>query len=88
MPLEKALEIIKCTVKRGRWHPYDWLKLKMSKVADSASSLFNLGTKFNGEKISQQICETTLRVRSKVTPQYYKCQGIGNFAKKCPAQRR
>jgi hypothetical protein len=66
IPLEKALEIIKGTVKRGRWHPSEWLKLEMSKVADSASSLFNLYTKSNGEKISQEICETTIRVKYKV----------------------
>jgi hypothetical protein len=50
MPLEKASEIIKGAVKRGRWHPFDWLKLEMSKVADSASSLFNLCTKFIGKR--------------------------------------
>jgi hypothetical protein len=76
IPLENALEIVECTVKRGRWHPSVELKLEMSKVADSASSLFKLCTKFHKEKISQQICETTLRVRSKVAPQYYECQGI------------
>jgi hypothetical protein len=88
MPLEKALEFMKGTVKRERWHLSGWLKLEMPKVADTASSFFNLCTKFNREKISQQICETTLRVRSMVASQYYKCQGIGYFSKECPAQRR
>jgi hypothetical protein len=52
IPLKKVLEIGECTVRVGRWHPSDWLKLEMPKVADSASSLFNLCTKFNGEKIT------------------------------------
>jgi hypothetical protein len=88
IPLERVVKIIKGTVRRSRWHPSVDLKLKMTKVGDSASSRFNLCTKFNGEKVSQQICETTLRVRSKVAPQCYECQGIGHLAKECPAQRR
>jgi hypothetical protein len=88
IPLEKALYIIKCTVKRGQWHPSVDLKLEMSKVADAASSLFKSCPKFDKEKMSWKKLGSTLSVRSKAASQYYKCQGIGNFVKECPAQRR
>jgi len=83
-----TLENIESTAEIGRWHPYDCLKLEASKVADPASSRFNLCPKFHGKKISWQKFETTLRDRSKAALRCYKCQGIGHFAKECPARRR
>jgi len=83
-----TLENIESTVKIGRWHPSDCLKLEASKVADPASSRFNLCPKFHGKKIAWQKFETTLRETSKAALRCYWCQGIGHFAKKCPARRR
>jgi hypothetical protein len=84
----KALEIIKGTVKRLRWHPSVDLKLGMSKVADAAISLFKSCPKFHKGKMSWKKLDATLRVRSKAAPQYYECQVIRHLAKDCPAQRR
>ena len=51
IPLEKFIENIESTATIGRWHPSDCLELAASKVADSASSLFNSCPKFHGKKI-------------------------------------
>ena len=61
IPLEKFIENIESTAKIGRWHPSDCLELAASKVADSASSLFNSCPKFHGKKIPWQKFETTIR---------------------------
>jgi hypothetical protein len=65
IPLEKVLEIIEGIVRIGRWRPSEDLKLEMSKVADSASSLFNSCPKFHVKKIVGQKFETTLTDNSK-----------------------
>ena len=83
-----TLQNIESTAKIGRWHPSDCLKLEASKVADPASSRFNLCPKFHGKKISWQKFETTLRDRSKAALRCYRWEGIGHFAKECPARRR
>jgi len=87
IPLKTFIENIESTAKIGRWHPSDCLELAASKVADSASSLFNSCPNFHGKKIWQKF-ETTHRVRSKAASRCYECQGIGHFAKECPARRR
>ena len=88
IPLEKLIENNEGTARIGRWHPSDGSKLEKSQVADPASSRFNLGPKFQRERTAGQKFETTLRVRPKVASQCYECQGIGHFAKECPALRR
>jgi hypothetical protein len=87
IPLEKALEIIKGTVKRVWWHPTVALKLGISKVADAASSPFKSCPIFRKEKMWKKL-NATLRVRSKAASQYYECQSIGHLAMELPAQRR
>jgi hypothetical protein len=82
-----TLENTESTAKIGKWHPPDCLKLEASKVADPTSSRFRLCPKFHGKKIWQKF-ETTLRDRSKAALRCYRCQGIGHFAKECPARRR
>jgi len=64
------------------------LKLEASEVDNPASSRFNLGQKFQREGIEGHKFDPTLRISPKVASEYYKCQGIGHFAKGCPAQRR
>jgi len=88
IPLERVIEVIEGTVRIGRWHPSGDLKLETAEVADPATSRFNSGPKLQRERIAGQKFEPTLRVRSKVASQCYKCQGIGRFAKECPALRR
>jgi len=86
--LESVIEIIEGTVRIGRWHPSDDLKLETAKVVDPASSRFNLGPKLQRERKTGQKFEPTLRVRSKVASQCNEWQGIGHFAKEYPELRR
>ena len=81
------------SVRIGRWVPENTvevitLKLEASKVDNPASSRFNMGPKFQREGVEGHKFDPTLRIRLKVASEYYKCQGIGHFAKGCPAQRR
>jgi len=64
------------------------LKLVASIDADPASSRFNLWPKFQMESVAGQNFEPTLTDRSKAVLRCYRCQGIGHFAKECPARRR
>ena len=84
----KGCRIYQSTVRIGRWHPSDGSKLETANVADPASSRFYLGPKHQTERIAGRKFEPTLRVRSEAASQYYKCQGIGHFAKECPARQR
>jgi hypothetical protein len=88
IPFEEALEIIKVTVKRGRWHPSVDLKLGMSKETYASRTLFKSCPKFLNKKMSWKKLYATLRVNSKAVSQYYECRGIGHLAKECPAHRR
>jgi len=91
--LEKFILTLEASARIGRWEPENTveiitLKLEAPKVADPASSRFNSGPKFQRERIAGHKFEPTLRVRSEAASQYYKCQGIGHFAKECPARQR
>jgi len=91
--LEKFILTLEASARIGRWEPENTieiitLKLEASKVADPASSRFNLGPKLQRERIAGHKFEPTLRVRSEAASQYYKCQGIGHFAKEYPARQR
>jgi CRISPR/Cas system-associated endonuclease/helicase Cas3 len=76
------------TTNIGRWHPSECRKLEASKVADPSSSRSNVCRKFHGERIAGQELEMKIRDKSKAALRFYRCQGIGHFARKCPAQRR
>jgi len=80
-------QIIEDAFRIGRWHPSDDSKLETAKVADPTSSRLYSGPKLQRERGKGHKFETTLSVASKVAS-YYECQGIGHFAKECPAQRR
>ena len=91
--LEKFRLTLEASARIGRWEPENTvdiitLKLEASKVADPASSRFNMGPKFQRERITGHKFDPTLTVRPKVASEYYKCQGIGHFAKGCPARQR
>jgi len=88
IPLEKVIETIEGTFRIGRWHPSDGSKLETAKVADPGSSRFYLGPKLQSKRKAEQKFEPTHRDRSRAAPQYNECQGIGHFAKECPALRR
>jgi len=51
-PLDRVFEIIKGTVRIGRRYPSDESKAERAKVADSASSHFYSGPKFQRERIT------------------------------------
>jgi len=53
-PLERVFEIIEGTVRIGRRYPSDDSKVERAKVADSASSHFYSGPKFQRERIIGQ----------------------------------
>jgi hypothetical protein len=76
------------TAKIGQWHQSECRKLEASKVADPVSSRFNVCPKFHGEGIAGQKLEMKIRDKSKAALRCYRYQGIGHFAKECPAQRR
>jgi len=65
-PLERVFEIIEGTVRIGRRYPFDDSKVERAKVADSASSHFYPGPKFQRERIIGQnkveIVEGTVRL--------------------------
>ena len=88
IPLEELIENNEGTAIIERWHPSDGSKLETLKVADPASSRFNLGPKFQRKRTAVQKFEPTREVKSKVASRCYKYQGIGHFAKECPARRR
>jgi hypothetical protein len=71
------------TANIGRWHPSECRKLEASKFADPASSRFNVCPKFHGEGLAGQKLEMKIRAF-----RCYRSQGIGHFARECPAQRR
>jgi hypothetical protein len=90
--VEKLSLTREASVRIGRREPENTgeiitLKLEASKV-NPASSRFNMGPKFQREGIEGHKFDPTLRIRPKVASEVYKCQGIGHFAKGCPAQRR
>jgi len=91
--VEKFSLTLEASVRIGRREPENTgniitLKPEASKVDNPASSRFNMGPKFQREGIEGHKFDPTLRIRPKVASEYYKCQGIGHFAKGCPAQRR
>jgi len=91
--LEKFRLTLEASVRIGRREPeykgeIMTLKLEASKVDNPASSRFNMGPNFEREGIEGHKFDPTLRIRPKVAFEYYKCQGIGHFAKGFPAQRR
>jgi len=64
-PLERVFEIIEGTVRIGRRYPSDDSKEERAKVADSASSHFYSGPKFQRERITGhnvKIVEGTIRL--------------------------
>jgi hypothetical protein len=82
---EKFRLTLEASARIGRWEPENtgeiiMLKIEASKVADPASSRFNMGPKFQKERIARHKFDPTLRVRPKVASEYYKCQGIGHRA--------
>jgi hypothetical protein len=85
--LQTFMENTESTALIGWCYPSDSLNLEASKF-DDKNSHFNLCLNFYGKEISRHKFETTLRVRSTDAPRCYECQGIGNFAKECPARRR
>jgi hypothetical protein len=78
IPLE---ELVESTAKTGWRHPSGCSKLT-AKVANLASSLFNLCLKFY-EKKTRQKFGTKFTDRRETARECYDCQGIGYFAKKC-----
>jgi len=64
-PLERVFEIVEGTVRIGRRYPSDNSKVERAKVADSASSHFYSGPKFQRERITGhnvKIVEGTIRL--------------------------
>jgi len=64
-PLERVFEIIEGTVRIGRRYPSDDSKVERAKDADSASSHFYSGPKFQRERITEdkvKIVEGTIRL--------------------------
>lgn len=79
-------ELLESTAKTGWRHPSGCSKLT-TKVAEPATSLFNLCLKFYEEKTRQKF-GTKYTDRQETARERYERQGIRYFAKKCLARQK
>ena len=80
--LEEILPSSEGSARIGHWWETDCLQVVVLGLVD------NVRTFYKGEDVLWQNFGTTFRKNSKSALQYYECQGVGHFGRKCPTRQR